>query len=205
MHDAGPRLIVIEGGAPGGSSGAASRRDALLEWVRERFPRTVPTHVWAAQDYHSVSELPLVGPLPGTERRIIAATGYGKWGLTNGVAAALAISADILGGHLPWARELYGAGVSGGDVGKAASFNLMVAQRLTSGWARALVAQRGRPVAQCRVDGKEHRVSGICTHLGGVLQWNDAESTWDCPLHGSRFAADGTRLEGPATRDLREA
>ena len=40
------------------------------------------------------------------------------------------------------------------------------------------------------------------THLGGVLEWNDAESSWDCPLHGSRFAPDGTLLEGPAVNDL---
>jgi len=42
----------------------------------------------------------------------------------------------------------------------------------------------------------------VCPHLGGVLQWNDAECTWDCPLHASRFAPDGARIEGPAVRDL---
>jgi Rieske Fe-S protein len=36
-----------------------------------------------------------------------------------------------------------------------------------------------------------------------VLKWNDAEETWDCPLHGSRFASDGKVLEGPSTHDLR--
>jgi hypothetical protein len=28
---------------------------------------------------------------------------------------------------------------------------------------------------------------------------------WECPLHGSRFAPDGTLLEGPATRNLNAA
>jgi Rieske Fe-S protein len=53
-----------------------------------------------------------------------------------------------------------------------------------------------------KVDGEVCRVSGVCTHLGGVLNWNAAEQSWDCPLHGSRFAADGRLLEGPAVRDL---
>lgn len=52
------------------------------------------------------------------------------------------------------------------------------------------------------VDGRTCTVSAVCTHLGGVVGWNDAEKSWDCPLHGSRFAPDGTILEGPATQPL---
>jgi Rieske Fe-S protein len=68
-----------------------------------------------------------------------------------------------------------------------------------------VVANRAaHPVAVSTVDGVTRAVSAVCTHLGGVLDWNDAECTWDCPLHASRFAPDGTRIEGPALRDLRE-
>ena len=45
------------------------------------------------------------------------------------------------------------------------------------------------------------RVGGVHA-TQGILSWNDQEQSWDCPLHGSRFAADGTVLEGPATADL---
>ena len=51
--------------------------------------------------------------------------------------------------------------------------------------------------------GAVHGVSLTCTHLGCTVRWNAAETTWDCPCHGSRFGHDGTVLQGPAVRDLR--
>jgi len=63
----------------------------------------------------------------------------------------------------------------------------------------------GRPVAESTVDGQTCAVSAVCTHLGGILAWNAAEESWDCPLHGSRFSRQGRRLEGPAVSDLAPA
>jgi Rieske Fe-S protein len=53
------------------------------------------------------------------------------------------------------------------------------------------------------LDGNLHAVSLRCTHLGCLLRFNAAEHSWDCPCHGSRFAPDGTVLEGPAVNPLR--
>jgi Rieske Fe-S protein len=39
--------------------------------------------------------------------------------------------------------------------------------------------------------------------MGCTVAWNNAEKSWDCPCHGSRYAADGRVLGSPTVRDLR--
>lgn len=215
------RLLVGGNGHPvgrGGSSRAAV--DDLEAWTTQHFPGAERTHAWSAQDYEPVSGVPYVGRMPGGRGHVFAATGYDKWGMTNAVAAALGISEMVLGGHMPWAHSLYRHGVSPADIGATIGAGAAVGRHFIQGWASALarpanahpaegegVVARGarlRPVGTCRVAGVTSRVDAVCPHLAGVLAWNDAESSWDCPLHGSRFTADGTRLEGPAVRDLRQ-
>jgi hypothetical protein len=98
----------------------------------------------------------------------------------------------------------------------AARANLEVGFNVAKGWVAPLTAISDRAPEGCgvvsgppwnlqaksSVDGVEHVVSPVCPHLGGIVNWNDAAQPWECPLHGSRFAPDGTLLEGPATRDL---
>jgi len=218
----GERLVVAGAGHPTGR--AVSTREMVMEltrWVTSVFPGAVPTHVWAAQDYRGTDELPSVGPLLPRSDRVLVATGFDKWGLTMGVAAALAMSSAILEGQMIWTHPLR-TWRPGGVVGldRMVALNAGVASRLAQDKLSPRVhtsavvppegqgrveRDAGRDVAVSTVDGVTRRFSAACTHLGGVVSWNDAERSWDCPLHGSRFAADGRVLEGPATCALRAA
>ena len=181
-------LVGGEGHKTGSSTSEAGRLDTLRAWTHEHYPDAVETHAWSAQDYVPGHALPYAGPiLPGAERLLVAG-GYSKWGMTNGVAAALALSGRILGGHQEWARafEPWSTRELSGIPGSV-RLNAEVAYEMTTGWVRRLATSDDSPV---------------CTHLGGVLRWNDAEESWDCPLHGSRFGPDGEVLDGPATCPL---
>ncbi|MET9486112.1 FAD-dependent oxidoreductase [Nocardia sp. NPDC006630] len=196
------------------------RAEELIEWTRTWCPTAEPLHSWSAQDYLPVDELPYVGPLLPGRDNILVATGYAKWGLTNGVAAALAIAGRVTGKPPAWARTFASWRPSElRSLPAAVTSNVSVAHRLLSGWRRAAgsppsalpaegcgrVERHGLvPTAVCTVDGQTTEVSAICPHLGGILAWNDAERSWDCPLHGSRFAPDGAQIEGPATRPLQQ-
>lgn len=214
----GNKLVV---GGAGHSVGRADNPSAgveeLARWAVLHYPGAVQTHYWSAQDYHPDDEVPFVGPLLPRHESVLVATGFDKWGMSNGVAAALALSARILGGRMDWAQafaswrshELRG-------LSTALQANLKVGLHLANGWLAPLTTSTKAPAdgegvvngppwrlrATSVVDGVQRTVSPICPHLGGIVSWNDSDRAWECPLHGSRFGPDGALLEGPATRGL---
>jgi nitrite reductase/ring-hydroxylating ferredoxin subunit len=193
------------------------RYAAIEEWARERFGVTSIAHRWSAQDYVPADGIPYVGPL-GKGSRIMVATGFKKWGMTNGTAAAIMLSELILGRPGEWLPvfdpKRLNLGASGGSIFKE---NVNVAQRfvgdrLPSGGPSlhelapgegAVVDHDGDKVAAYNDPTAGLRtMSARCTHMGCIVSFNTAERTFDCPCHGSRFDTTGEVIEGPATAPL---
>lgn len=217
----GRRLLVVTGEKfTPGTPGVTPRFGRLAAWARERFGVEEITHHWATQDNWTTDRVPYVGLFhPGTGH-VFVATGFGGWGLSGGAMAGRLLADLIRDEKVEWAglydpRRIH-------PVAEAAAFtkaNLatarhFVADRLHAARATesvaaiepgggAVVRLRGQPCAVHRDDdGALHAVSAVCTHLGCLVAYNDAERTWDCPCHGSRFGIDGAVLHGPAVPAL---
>ena len=141
--------------------------------------------------------------------------------MTNAPMAALNLTAQIADADLPGWAQVLGRRVSKpASVATGLRAQAQIGVAATVGWVGAETTPldearqnppeghgsvgrlRGAPVAVSQTDGVTCAVSAICTHLGGIVRYNEHERSWDCPLHGSRFAVDGTVLEGPATSPL---
>ena len=95
------------------------------------------------------------------------------------------------------------ADVVGNLIGKwFASSKINELGDLANGEAK-VVKYEGHSIALYKDDnGKLFAVNPACTHINCKVAWNNAEQSWDCPCHGSRFATDGEMLTAPARKDL---
>ncbi|MFI9201113.1 FAD-dependent oxidoreductase [Streptomyces sp. NPDC053048] len=221
-YDEGRRLIIVTGEKFTPGAGEVAERFArLAAWTTGHFPRAEFAHHWAAQDNDSTDTVPLVGPFhPGAAHTYVA-TGFGGWGMSGGAMAGRLLTELITGRGAPSWAGLYDPRRLWSTVREAPAFlkhqaavgRHFVGDRLRTTHTDAVadippgggavVRVGGRRCAVHRAeDGTVHALSAICTHMGCLVAFNAAERTWECPCHGSRFAVDGTVLQGPATRPL---
>ena len=214
----GHRLLLVGGEShKTGQGNAEERYRRLIDYLRERFGIEAAEWHWATQDQMSADGVPYVGRLHPRARGIFVATGFRKWGLAMGTSAAELLRDLVTGRESPWEDLLNPSRVrfrssatslakENANVGVHFFTDRLRIDRqgreLHSGEGRVV----GHPLGQravCRDrNGALHSLSARCTHLGCIVKWNAAESTWDCPCHGSRFAADGAVIEGPAVDPL---
>lgn len=195
-----------------------SHYEALKQFAQEHFGLKEIVYRWSAQDLYTLDKVPYIGPQSSRSPQLLIATGFRKWGMSSSAAAARLICDLITGGDNPY-RELFSPSRLhvDPDVKTFVTQNANVAKHLIAG-KLGLVHRRVEELkndegAAVRINGKRagayrdeegklHQVDTTCTHLGCETEWNEAERSWDCPCHGSRFSYDGHVLEGPAKEPL---
>lgn len=217
LRTCGDLLLVGGEGHRTGENGAGGQYERLLQTAREWLPVAREAARWSAQDCITADGVPYIGPYAASRPNWYVATGFGKWGMTSSMAAALILPAILRGEDHPWAdvfdprrvngRALAGIAAEGGHAVKGLAksflyFPATQADELSAGRG-GIVRLNGEKAGAYRdEDGQLHAVSPRCPHLGCQLAWNPAEKTWDCPCHGSRFDCQGKLLSGPAQEDI---
>ncbi len=212
-------LVGGEGHKPGTGGDTRVRYARLETFAREHWDVESVDYRWSAQDNVPHDGVPYVGPLTPWDDRVLMATGFAKWGMTGGTAAAMILSDRVQRKENVWASvfdptRLKLRAAAPRFLKENAEVGLrFLGDRITKPGRRSLadlrpgegdiVRHEGERIAAFRDDdGTVTAVSSVCTHLGCQVSFNDAERTWDCPCHGSRFAVDGSVLQGPAVHRL---
>jgi glycine/D-amino acid oxidase-like deaminating enzyme/nitrite reductase/ring-hydroxylating ferredoxin subunit len=216
--------LLIVGGEDhktGQEDDTEARFQALLEYARERFDVRSVAYRWSAQVAEPVDGLAFIGR-NSLSSHVYVGTGYSGTGMTFGTLAAMISSDLILGRDNPWARLFDATRVkpvagAGEYVRENVDFpKHLVGDRLKAAEGDSfadlgrgeggLLEVGGKKVAAYRDgSGAVHALDPVCTHLGCLVQFNDAEKSWDCPCHGSRFDTRGEVINGPAVKPLPSA
>ena len=91
-------LVGGEGHRTGDDAATPERFDRLEAFARAHWDVQAVTHRWSSQDAMPLDGLPLVGRATPRSERLLLATGFAKWGMTNGTAAA-ELLADLVQGR----------------------------------------------------------------------------------------------------------
>lgn len=211
-------LFIGEPHKVGQSKDNRQHLQVLTDFAREHYGLTEVVYRWGGQHYRPADLLPYIGRRSQHGRTFVA-TGFSTDGLVYGTLAAMMIADEITGTPNPY-TELYNPrrftpvksakNFISENVNVAATF----LKDLPGGADKdafsdikagegAVVNYEGQKIAAFRSTENElHLNSAVCPHLKCIVNWNNAEKTWDCPCHGSRFSKDGLVLEGPAWGNL---
>lgn len=164
-------LFIGGGGHRTGKRGG--NWEEICSFAKKYYPNAELRYLWAAQDCMSLDKIPYIGNYSKSTPDLYVASGFNKWGITSSMAAAMILTDMVLGRENEYA-EVFNP-----------SRSILKPQLVINAAESAVNLLTPTPKR--------------CPHMGCALKWNRAEHTWDCPCHGSRFEADGTLIDNPAT------
>jgi glycine/D-amino acid oxidase-like deaminating enzyme/nitrite reductase/ring-hydroxylating ferredoxin subunit len=211
--------FVILGGKDhktGQVSDTNTRYKELERLLASIVPKISLTHRWSGQVIETPDGLPYIGQMADHQ---YAATGFSGNGLTFGTLSAIIICDALSGRRNPWSelfdpeRPAIRRGLWDYVKENADYPYYLIRDRFAGTKGRSLrsvkrgqgqvVEHEGKSVAAYRDENGQLTLrSATCTHMGCLVGWNDAEQTWDCPCHGSRFTPRGDVISGPAEAPL---
>lgn len=192
--------------------------DNLRDYMGSHFEVTDYCQQWSNQQYSPADSLPYIGKLHGQDHAYLA-TGFSGDGLVWGTLAGHIISDLITRRKNPWhesfdARRFTPAKSAmkwveeNTSVSKSLFKDYLGTDRLKEieeiglGQGKVVTAE-GEKLAIYRDEtGKLSALSAVCPHMMCLVHWNEAEASWDCPCHGSRFDLEGEVIEGPSLHPL---
>ncbi|PAL05865.1 FAD-dependent oxidoreductase [Peribacillus simplex] len=211
-------LIVGEDHKTGQGIDTLEHYKALETFGQKVFGLSDIIYRWSAQDLITLDKIPYIGEITSGEPNILIATGYRKWGMSNGTAAALLFRDMILGKGSKY-QDLYtpsrfyahpglknflveNANVVGHLIKGKLEVSNKTLKDLSNDEGAVITIKGQRRGAYKDKKGIMHIVDTTCTHIGCEVEWNNGDRTWDCPCHGSRFSYTGEVVEGPAEKPL---
>lgn len=213
-------LLVGEDHKTGQGIDTMSYYHSLATFAEDVFDVEHIAYRWSAQDLITIDKIPYIGALTANNPNVLAATGFRKWGMTNGTAAALLFKNMILRQKSHF-EQLFSPSrfyvnpslknflvENAGVVGQLIKGKLDLPQTKLDSLANdegAVITLDGHRKGAYRDEqGELHIVDTTCTHVGCEVNWNSGERTWDCPCHGSRFSYTGEVINGPAEKPLQK-
>ncbi len=170
------RDLLLVGGGDHRTGKKGGNWQELRGFAQAYYPAASEAYSWAAQDCMSLDGIPYIGQYSKRTPNHFVASGFNKWGITSSMTAAMLLSDLVCERENPYAEVF------------SPSRNMLKPQLLFNGCTAAvglLTPSRKR-----------------CPHMGCALKWNDAEHSWDCPCHGSRFTSEGQLLDNPSNGNL---
>ena len=226
--DADKKILLLGGGdhKTGENTSYQDSYGLLEEKAKHWYPNCEIKYRWSTRDCITLDKIPYIGEFSNTLPNMYVGTGFNKWGMTSSNVAARIIADKIAGKENEYS-EVFEATRLNPIVNKDEVKNMV------SKTVKSLVVERieepekvindeislddikqetgqiiewnGEKVGVYKdIEGKIFAVKPVCTHLGCILNWNDADKTWDCPCHGSRFDYTGKNLYNPALKDLKK-
>lgn len=217
--DGKDNILLISGGnhRVGAKDNEQESYEELERFLNENFKNPRIISKWSAQDCMTYDNIPYIGNYTSNTKDIYVATGFKKWGMTHSAAAAIIIKNNILGIKDDFSSVFNPSRIT--PMQSAKNF-LSSGMYIANGFLKnikpifenlfdvnegegKIINYYGKSVGVYRDEkGDYFCINPVCKHLKCGVSFNEAEKTWDCQCHGSRYDIKGKILEGPTVEPL---